>query len=79
MPCSALMLDHAISVTHADRGLLIEPDSTGALRVHQARSNKGENLPPETLNPSQTWRLTRPSANKAYRDNRRFESGLALI
>jgi phosphoserine phosphatase RsbU/P len=48
------MLDHAISVTHADRGLLIEPDSTGALRVHQARSNKGENLPPETLNPSQT-------------------------
>jgi serine phosphatase RsbU (regulator of sigma subunit) len=48
------MLDHAISVTHADRGLLIEPDTSGALRVHQARSNKGENLPPETLNPSQT-------------------------
>ena len=48
------MLDHAISVTHADRGLLIEPDATGALRVHQARSNKAENLPPENLNPSQT-------------------------
>jgi serine phosphatase RsbU (regulator of sigma subunit) len=48
------MLDHAISVTHADRGLLIEPDAAGALRVHQARSNKGENLAPETLNPSQT-------------------------
>ncbi|MGD1107786.1 MAG: SpoIIE family protein phosphatase [Terracidiphilus sp.] len=48
------MLDHAISVTHADRGLLIEPDASGALRVHQARSNKGEDLPPETLNPSQT-------------------------
>jgi serine phosphatase RsbU (regulator of sigma subunit) len=48
------MLDHAISVTHADRGLLIEPDASGALRVHQARSNKGENLAPETLNPSQT-------------------------
>jgi sigma-B regulation protein RsbU (phosphoserine phosphatase) len=48
------MLDHAISVTHADRGLLIEPDSTGALRVHQARSNKAEDLPPDTLNPSQT-------------------------
>ena len=48
------MLDHAISVTHADRGLLIEPDASGALRVHQARSNKGEALPPETLNPSQT-------------------------
>jgi serine phosphatase RsbU (regulator of sigma subunit) len=48
------MLDHAISVTHADRGLLIEPDASGALRVHQARSNKGENLAPENLNPSQT-------------------------
>jgi serine phosphatase RsbU (regulator of sigma subunit) len=48
------MLDHAISVTHADRGLLIEPDATGALRVHQARSNKAEDLPPENLNPSQT-------------------------
>jgi serine phosphatase RsbU (regulator of sigma subunit) len=48
------MLDHAISVTHADRGLLIEPDAEGALRVHQARSNKAENLPVETLNPSQT-------------------------
>ena len=48
------MLDHAISVTHADRGLLIEPDASGAMRVHQARSNKGENLAPETLNPSQT-------------------------
>jgi phosphoserine phosphatase RsbU/P len=48
------MLDHAISVTHADRGLLIEPDAEGVLRVHQARSNKGEDLPPENLNPSQT-------------------------
>jgi phosphoserine phosphatase RsbU/P len=48
------MLDHAISVTHADRGLLLEPDVSGALHVHQARSNKGENLAPETLNPSQT-------------------------
>jgi sigma-B regulation protein RsbU (phosphoserine phosphatase) len=48
------MLDHAISITHADRGLLIVPDATGVLRVHQARSNKAEDLPPETLNPSQT-------------------------
>ncbi len=48
------MLDHAISITHADRGLLIEPDATGTLRVRLARSNKGENLPPESLNPSQT-------------------------
>ncbi len=48
------MLDHAISVTHADRGLLIEPDAGGALRVHLARGSKGETLPPESLSPSQT-------------------------
>jgi hypothetical protein len=48
------MIDHAISITHADRGLLIEPDDSGTLRVHLARSNKGENLPPEALSPSQT-------------------------
>jgi phosphoserine phosphatase RsbU/P len=48
------MLDHAISITHADRGLLIQPDASGVLHVHQARSNKAEDLPPETLNPSQT-------------------------
>lgn len=48
------MLDHAISVTHADRGVLIEPAEDGALRVHLARGNKGETLPPESLNPSQT-------------------------
>lgn len=48
------MLDHAISITHADRGLLIEQDASNTLRVHLARSNKGENLPPETMSPSQT-------------------------
>jgi pSer/pThr/pTyr-binding forkhead associated (FHA) protein len=48
------MLDHAISITHADRGLLIEPDASGVMRVHLARNNKGDNLPPETISPSQT-------------------------
>ena len=48
------MLDHAISITHADRGLLIEPDASGVMRVHLARSNKGDNLAPEAINPSQT-------------------------
>ncbi|MGP8187626.1 MAG: SpoIIE family protein phosphatase [Terracidiphilus sp.] len=48
------MLDHAISITHADRGLLMEPQAEGTMKVALARSNKGENLPPETLNPSQT-------------------------
>lgn len=48
------MLDHAISITHADRGLLMEPDAAGALHIHLARGNKGDTLPPDTLNPSQT-------------------------
>jgi serine phosphatase RsbU (regulator of sigma subunit) len=48
------MLDHAISIIHADRGLLIEPDASGVMRVHLARNNKGDNLAPETINPSQT-------------------------
>jgi serine phosphatase RsbU (regulator of sigma subunit)/pSer/pThr/pTyr-binding forkhead associated (FHA) protein len=48
------MLDHAISITHADRGLLMEPQPEGAMKVALARGNKGESLPPETLNPSQT-------------------------
>ncbi|MGD1063599.1 MAG: SpoIIE family protein phosphatase [Terracidiphilus sp.] len=48
------MLDHAISITHADRGLLIEPDASGVMRVHLARGNKGDNLALETINPSQT-------------------------
>jgi serine phosphatase RsbU (regulator of sigma subunit) len=48
------MLDHAISITHADRGLLIDPDASGTMRVHLARGNNGDNLAPETINPSQT-------------------------
>ena len=48
------MLDHAIAITHADRGLLLEPDAEGTLRVRLARSRGGESLPPETLSPSQT-------------------------
>jgi serine phosphatase RsbU (regulator of sigma subunit) len=48
------MLDHAISIIHADRGLLIEPDASGTMHVHLARGSKGDNLPVATLNPSQT-------------------------
>jgi phosphoserine phosphatase RsbU/P len=48
------MLDHAINITHADRGLLIERDPEGALHVRLARGNKGDDLPLEALNPSQT-------------------------
>jgi sigma-B regulation protein RsbU (phosphoserine phosphatase) len=48
------MLDHAVSVTDADRGLLLEADATGALKVKLARRSGGLRLPPESLTPSQT-------------------------
>src|SRR6202047_88492 len=48
------MLDHAVSVTDADRGLLLESDCGGALKVKLARRSGGLRLPPESLTPSQT-------------------------
>ncbi len=50
----ANMLDHAVSLTDADRGMLLEADATGALKVRLARRSGGLRLPPETLSPSQT-------------------------
>lgn len=48
------MLDHAIAVTDADRGLLLEADAAGSLRVRLARRRGGVRLSPESLAPSQT-------------------------
>jgi phosphoserine phosphatase RsbU/P len=48
------MLQHAVAITHADRGLLLEPDETGAVHVRLARDGKGGTLPPESFTPSQT-------------------------
>lgn len=48
------MLDHAIGITHADRGLLLEPDDSGSLCVRLARGSGEVNLPAEGLAPSQT-------------------------
>jgi len=48
------MLDHAIGITQADRGLLLEADASGALRVRLARGKGGVGLPTEGLAPSQT-------------------------
>src|SRR5215510_68794 len=48
------MLDHAISVTNADRGLLLEANVEGQLRVRLARKQGGTRLPPESVSPSQT-------------------------
>jgi len=50
----ANMLDHAVSLTDADRGLLLEPDSAGTLKVHLARRSGKLRLPPESMTPSQT-------------------------
>src|SRR5580765_2701463 len=50
----ATMLDHAIAVTQADRGMLLEPDGTGNLQVRVARDQKGGSLAPQAVNPSHT-------------------------
>jgi sigma-B regulation protein RsbU (phosphoserine phosphatase) len=50
----ALMIDHAVSVTDADRGMLLEADATGALKVRLARRTGGLRLPPDSLAPSHT-------------------------
>jgi len=50
----ANMLDYAVSITDADRGLLLESDAAGALKVHLARRSGKLRLPPESLRPSQT-------------------------
>ena len=48
------MLDHAVSVTDADRGVLLEPDGSGGFRVRVARGKGGVRMPPESFAPSQT-------------------------
>lgn len=48
------VLEHAVSVTDADRGMLLEPDAAGTLKVRLARRSGGMRLAPESLTPSQT-------------------------
>jgi serine phosphatase RsbU (regulator of sigma subunit) len=48
------MLDHAIAITQADRGLLLEADASGALHVRLAQGKGGVLLPTEGVAPSQT-------------------------
>ena len=48
------MLDHAIAVTDADRGYLLEREASGKLRVRLARGRGGTRLPPGEARPSQT-------------------------
>jgi sigma-B regulation protein RsbU (phosphoserine phosphatase) len=48
------MLDRAISITNADRGLLLEADASGALTRRLARSSGAVGLAAEDFSPSQT-------------------------
>ena len=48
------MLDHAVAVTDADRGVLLEEDGSGGLRVRVARGKGGARMSPESFAPSQT-------------------------
>ncbi len=48
------MLDHAIAVTDADRGYLLEPQASGPLRVSLAHGRGGTRLSPSEAAPSQT-------------------------
>jgi sigma-B regulation protein RsbU (phosphoserine phosphatase) len=48
------MLDHAIAIMDADRGLLLEADTSGSLSVRLARGAEGARLSPESMAPSQT-------------------------
>src|SRR5271157_272518 len=45
------MLDYAIAITKADRGLLLEADSSGALKARPARNRSGGRLPPDSITP----------------------------
>jgi serine phosphatase RsbU (regulator of sigma subunit) len=48
------MLDHALAVTNAERGLLLEADVEASLKVKLARGSGGASLSPESIIPSQT-------------------------
>jgi serine phosphatase RsbU (regulator of sigma subunit) len=48
------MLDHAISITRAERGLLLDPEQHGPMKVRLARGSGGTDLPVESITPSQT-------------------------
>ena len=41
------MLDHAMAVTDAERGILLEADQSGSLRMRLARGHKRVPIPPE--------------------------------
>jgi phosphoserine phosphatase RsbU/P len=57
LPLDAVLsnvLDHAITITEADRGLLLEADASSQLRARLARSSGGRSLASDQITPSLT-------------------------
>lgn len=50
----ATMVDHAVALTEADRGLLLESDPTGQLRSRLARAREASPIALDDFSPSQT-------------------------
>jgi serine phosphatase RsbU (regulator of sigma subunit) len=50
----ATILDHAIAVTRADRGMFLVPSESGQMSVRVGRDMSGNDLLTEAMNPSQT-------------------------
>lgn len=50
----ATMLDHAVAITRADRGMLLLPDASGTLQIKVARNRDRASLATENMNPSRT-------------------------
>jgi len=48
------MLDYAVAITHADRGVLLAPDADGVLTIRHAHGSEGQDLAPESISPSHT-------------------------
>jgi len=48
------MLEHAIAITHADRGLLLEPDDSGELKQRLVRTSQSARVQREHIPASQT-------------------------
>ena len=59
----AAMLDHTIAITHADRGLLIEPSADNSFRVRLARGKAAKSWRRKALLPARP-RLARQSTAK---------------
>ena len=68
----ATMLDHAIAITDADRGMLLEPDGAGSMHVKVARGRERKSLPPEAMNPSYQC-FGKPSSRDPRLSTRTFD------